>query len=229
MSKIIKRLIPSPIKKRLITYYQKKKREKVVSQLPKAFLKEKHISNCQLVLNRKHMLEQIGERSVVAELGVNRGAFSAVLLHVTKPVVFHLVDTWDSDRFNVGLFNQVKEKFKAEIESGKVQVHRKLSIEASSDFPDGYFDLIYIDTDHSYKTTSEELLAYSTKMKTDGIIAGHDYSMGNWVKHNRYGVVEAVHEFCVNFNWEFLFLTAEPIESRSFAIRKIQQNSEDDV
>jgi hypothetical protein len=104
-------------------------------------------------------------------------------------------------------------------------MHRKLSTDAAGDFQDDYFDWIYIDTDHSHKTTLEELLKYASKVKKDGIIAGHDYSMGNWVRSYRYGVIEAVHEFCVVYGWELVYLTLEPIEKQSFAIRRIQQGS----
>ena len=169
------------------------------------------------------MLQTIRERKVVAELGVNRGDFSDEVLNITSPNVFHLIDVWGSDRYHEGLFNEVKEKYRERIKSKNVRIHRKLSTEAASDFEDGYFDMIYIDTDHSYNTTRDELIAYLPKMKSDGIIAGHDYSMGNWIKSYKYGVIEAVHEFCVENDWEILFLTAEPLESQSFAIRRIER------
>lgn len=96
-----------------------------------------------------------------------------------------------------------------------------MSTEAAQDFEDGYFDWIYIDTDHSYETTRDELELYAPKMKPGGIIAGHDYKIGNWISMYRYGVIEAVHEFCVKHNWELIYLTVEPSESQSFANRKI--------
>lgn len=98
---------------------------------------------------------------------------------------------------------------------------KKLSTDAAYDFPDNYFDWIYIDTDHTYETTRDELRLYAPKMKKGGIIAGHDYVHGNWISTFRYGVVEAVHEFCVQFGWEIIYLTIEPTENQSFAIRKI--------
>ena len=61
----------------------------------------------------------------------------------------------------------------------------------------------------------------SPKLTPDGVIAGHDYTTGNWVKGYRYGVVEAVHEFCVEEDWELIYITAEPIENQSFAIRRM--------
>jgi hypothetical protein len=59
-------------------------------------------------------------------------------------------------------------------------------------------------------------------MKLGGIIAGHDYIMGNWNAGHRYGVVEAVRAFCLRYNWELIFLTHELDNHPSFAIREIQ-------
>jgi len=45
--------------------------------------------------------------------------------------------------------------------------------------------------------------------------------MGNWVSSIRYGVIEAVHEFVVERAWDLVYLTVEPTERQSFAIRRI--------
>ena len=82
---------------------------------------------------------------------------------------------------------------------------------------------MYVDTSHSYKTTFEELERYSKKVKKGGYIAGHDYVIGNWDGLVRYGVIEAVYEFCVKHNWEIAFLTSELNDSPSFAIRRISE------
>ena len=59
----------------------------------------------------------------------------------------------------------------------------------------------------------------------DGIIAGHDYILGNWDGLVRYGVIESVYEFCVRYNWEIIFLTTELNNSPSFAIRRITDDN----
>jgi hypothetical protein len=158
----------------------------------------------------------------VAEIGVANGDFSAKILDMNAPSSLHLIDVWNSDRYSKKLFESVKSRFVTEIKAGTVEIHKALSTEAVQLFPDNYFDWIYLDTDHSYETTREELLEYAPKVKKEGVIAGHDYSMGNWTTAYRYGVVEAVHEFCVKHDWELIYLTLEPLENQSFAIRRIQ-------
>lgn len=199
-----------------------KQRQQRESDIPKIPLEMRHVENCNLLLNREELLKLMKKNAVVAEIGVDEGKFSKRIHDITRPTKFHLIDMWGTDRFHDGKFEAVKSYFEEEIDKGAVEIHKTMSTNAAQEFEDGYFDWIYIDTDHSYETTRDELQLYAPKMKPDGIIAGHDYRMGNWISMYRYGVIEAVHEFCVNYNWELVYLTAEPTESQSFAIRKIK-------
>ncbi|CAN5502433.1 hypothetical protein BH11PSE9_BH11PSE9_14670 [soil metagenome] len=198
-----------------------REREAIVAAIPKVRLAEKHMRHCELLLNRAQLLARLPKAGVTAELGVDHAVFSEEILRVTQPQTLHLVDLWNSDRYHDGLFEGTKAKFAGAISAGQVRIHRRNSIQAAADFEDDYFDWIYVDTDHSYETTARELRSYAAKVKQGGIIAGHDYSMGNWISSYRYGVIEALHEFCVEENWEFVYLTMDPFESQSFAIRRI--------
>lgn len=209
----------------LFDYFHKevviKSAAQVEASIPHLKLEEIHVRNCKLLLDRAALLRELPKAGVVAEIGVDSGNFSEQILAATQPATLHLVDTWGSDRYHSGLMDNIQQKFADRIAAGTLEIHRKLSIEGAADFADGTFDFIYIDTNHMYETTRDELLAYEPKMKPGGIIAGHDYSMGNWVDHLRYGVVEAVHEFCIKRGWEMIFLTIDQTEKQSFAIRKI--------
>jgi len=231
MKKTTKRLIrtitPPAIIKRLRSHFRqelRKERKRKEDQVPKVSLSKEHMENCELLLDRSELLSAMSENGRVVEIGVDNGDFSSRILNIAKPKSLHLIDVWGSERYHQGLFESVKSRFVTEIESGKVEIHRKLSTEAVHLFPESYFDWIYLDTNHTYETTREELLRYAPKLKINGIIAGHDYSMGNWTKGFRYGVIEAVHEFCVEHDWELIYLTLEPIENQSFAIRRILKN-----
>ena len=195
-------------------------------QIPKVPLARKHMRNCELLLDRSEMLSKLKKGGEVAEIGVAQGEFSELILKITEPDLLHLVDVWNSKTYHAGLFKKVADKFKNLIDEGRIQILRKLSTDAAENFDDNYFDWIYIDTDHSYATTREEFVKYAPKVKHDGIIAGHDYTMGIWSSLNRYGVIEAVHEFCVKYEWELVYLTVEPTENQSFAIRRIQRVSQ---
>ena len=57
-----------------------------------------------------------------------------------------------------------------------------------NDFSDEMFDFVYIDGLHDYKSVYEDLTCVFSKVKSGGVIAGHDY----WGNH---GVIPAVNEF----------------------------------
>jgi hypothetical protein len=116
---------------------------------------------------------------------------------------------------------QVAEKFAPEIKTGNVEINVGFSTVVLKQMPDYYFDWVYLDTDHSYNTTARELNILNIKVKPGGIICGHDYTMGNWVGNVRYGVIEAVHEFCVKEEWKLVYMTLDIKESPSFAIQRI--------
>jgi len=195
--------------------------ESVDKKIPKVEFEEKHIQNLKPLLNREILLQRMPKNGVVAELGVDQGDFSQKILSMCQPKKLHLVDFWGSERYNQAKRNRVETMFRQQMEAGELEINLGLSTQVVSAFPDQYFDWIYIDTDHSYQTTHEELEAYRTKMKPGGIIAGHDYIQGNWNGSVRYGVMEAVAEVCVKYNWELLHITLENAGYPSFAIRAI--------
>ncbi|MBU3926249.1 MAG: class I SAM-dependent methyltransferase [Bacteroidetes bacterium] len=144
-----------------------------------------------------------------------------MILDINNPKKLHLIDCWSSKRYSLDKRKKVENKIANKIKENVVEIHIDMSTQAAKSFNDFYFDWIYIDTDHSYETTFLELESYRNKVKENGIIAGHDYILGNWNNFIRYGVIEAVNEFCVKYSWEVIFLTTELNISPSFAIRKI--------
>ncbi len=199
---------------------QIKHRKIEVSQIPLVPLQDLHIHKTQLIENRTKLLELIPSGGICAELGVANGDFSQQILQINQPSELNLIDVWQCERYNVALYNNVISKFESQIKDGQVKIHRQYSQDSVDNFPDEYFDWIYIDTTHAYAQTKLELEIYSKKVKPGGIIAGHDYSMGNWSSGYKYGVIEAVHEFCVTHDYEIKYLTMDIQEMQSFAIIK---------
>lgn len=185
-------------------------------------ISQNHIKNLSAVKNREALLELLPKNSVVAEIGAAEGGFSEKILKISRPQKLHLIDMWSSKRYNKKLLNLVKKKFKEQIEEQLVEIDIGLSTEVVHNYEDYYFDWIYIDTEHSYETTLAELNLYSRKVKNKGIIAGHDFVVGNWRDRIKYGVIEAVYEFCVKNNWEIIYITMEaPPGHNSYSIRRI--------
>lgn len=228
MKHLLKKIMPKSIKKDLELHYDKNFKRKhkslytsIENKNSRFSLSAKHIQNLQPLVDRFALLKQLPKNAIVTEIGVDKGDFSEAILAYTKPQKLHLVDLWGTERYHQGKRVAVEKKFVAEISEGRVQLNLGLSTEVVHTFTDAYFDWIYIDTDHSYKNTLSELKLYSAKVKPGGIIAGHDFVIGNWKGLVKYGVIDAVYEFCVTENWELIYLTMEHPEHPSFAIRKI--------
>ncbi len=197
-------------------------RRKLFDHYPRAPFEEKHLNHLTSLTSRMELLKRLPQNGIVAEIGVNKGNFSKEILSLCAPEKLVLMDIWASKRYHGGLFDDVKKKFESEISIGKVEIIRDLSFGGIANCPDQYFDWVYLDTDHTFDTTRRELELLRPKMKKGGIIAGHDYIIGNWNAGYRYGVVEAVREFCLTYNWEMIFLTHELEDHPSFAIREIE-------
>lgn len=196
-------------------------REKTLNQMPDIPLKQENINNTKFLLNREDLLENLTKEGVCAEIGVAYGDFSQMILQKNRPKKLHLIDAWHSERYNDSLESLVKQKFSREIELKQVILNKGLSTDVLSEFEDHYFDWVYIDTSHNYNITAQELAICRKKVKEGGIIAGHDFSMGNWIDNVKYGVINAVYEFCRKYDWEIIYITSELVE-RSFAIRKLK-------
>ncbi len=190
-------------------------------RMPAHALQPRHVGNARLLPDRTALLQLLPENGVVAELGVDQGKFSNDILTYSRPAKLHLVDMWGTDRYGEEKKQAVANQFAKEIEKGTVVMNIGMSTEVVDSFDDALFDWIYIDTDHTYRTTIKELLRYEKKVKRGGIIAGHDYVIGNWQDHVRYGVIEAVHQFCCERDWELIYLTSDLNMNPSFAIRRI--------
>ena len=222
---MLAKLLPSFLKNTIyvkLASVVRESRVKAEKAIPKVSLEKKHIEHLKVLVSREEMLSLFPKGGVVAEFGVDHGNFSELIFKFADPAKLHLVDVWgDAARFHDGLKTMVGEKFAKEIAAKKVEINVGYSTDVMSTFQDNYFDWVYIDTDHSYALTAKELAGIKNKMKPGGIIAGHDYTIGNWIDGVRYGVIEAVHEFCVKENWELIYLTIETHHYRSFAIRKL--------
>jgi hypothetical protein len=135
---------------------------------------------------------------VIAELGVYEGDFSRELWEC-EPLNLFMVDIWtgatssaDRDgKNNTQNFDMLQTYIYLLIEFDypNTQVVRCKSVEFLSKIEDDYLDCVYIDSDHSYETTIQELRLSIPKVKKGGWITGHDYV------YLALGVIQAVDEF----------------------------------
>jgi predicted O-methyltransferase YrrM len=198
----------------------REERLRLRSSTPRTRLDFVHTEGAKLLPDRNELLYRLPNHAVAAEIGVAEGEFTSEILKRNRPEKLFLIDPWGMDRYSAGMAT-VSEKFASEIKGGTVVIRQGTSLEALSTFDDGFFDWVYIDTDHSFELTWKELVLSNSKVNRGGRIAGHDFCTGNTVKPIVYGVVEAVNKFCAEYGWRFEYLTLDPDAHFSFCLQRL--------
>lgn len=189
---------------------------------PRVKLQEVNLMHARLLPNRTDLLKKLPKNGVVAEVGVAKGGFSREILDICHPKKLYCIDTW----LDENAYLQTLEILKSEIENGIVEIMKGDSKEQLLKLKDEELDFVYIDAMHDYKHPKQELEICSEKVKKHGYIAGHDYTMIDSFMNppERYGVINAVNEFIVYHDYEFLYLTMEHLfMNPSYCIRKIRK------
>lgn len=170
-----------------------------------------HIASTKVFASRNDFLHSLPKGSIGAEVGVQRGNFSVHILDVVAPKELHLIDI---------SFAKLGDRF---ADNPAAVRHEGRSVDMLEGFPDGYFDWIYIDADHSYKGVRADASVAARKVKPDGLLVFNDYII--WAHHEglAYGVVQAVNEMCVNEGWEMAAFCLHPNMHCDVAIRRRRQ------
>ncbi len=127
------------------------------------------------------------------EVGSWAGRSSHAILSGSKGKVW-CIDTWKGAKDPQDLTNPMaKERDMLEVFKKNVghfpnlNIVVKPSVEAAKDFADGSIDVIFIDAGHTYEEVLNDIDAWLPKVKSGGILCGHDYLPNTWM-----GVVDAV-------------------------------------
>lgn len=114
----------------------------------------------------------------MAEIGCYTG--ESTRLFLTKASQIVCVDPWEDYTENglamteMDLVEILFSAVHAEAQDRIMKV-KAPSVEAAATFPDGLFDLVYLDGNHEYLHVLADMAAWAPKVKSGGILAGHDY------------------------------------------------------
>jgi hypothetical protein len=187
--------------------------------LPKRLLRRRARS-------RKRFFEShVNPHGIGAEIGVQKGFFSHVILDSAKPARLHLIDPWyllghewpwaTGSKSTTKALTNIITWFSRELSDGSVVLHVGFDTEVLLQFEDGYFDWVYLDTSHTYEDTRRELAVLDGKIKAGGIILGDDWFSDP--QHKFHGQMVAIEEFVAQSGYEMLEVH-EP--SHQWVIRK---------
>jgi len=134
------------------------------------------------------------------EVGTRNGAYAKILCDANPGLLLTCVDPWGSNQPD-GTYqfhrDHNMEKAKRALAPYGVAFIRKTSMDALSDIKDDSLDFVYIDANHTFDYCCPDIIYWSKKVKSGGIVSGHDY-----FHHRTGGVVEAVDAYthCHNIN-----------------------------
>lgn len=127
-----------------------------------------------------------------AELGVSQGRFTMFLCAVMHNLKMTCVDLWSEQEAkpdvecsetytgwdHEGNYNKFREVCDKNF-PGRVDIRRcdTTSKQALKGIADGSLDFVFIDADHTYEGCKKDILAWAPKVRSGGLIAGHDF---NW-------------------------------------------------
>lgn len=134
----------------------------------------------------------------IVEVGCWKGRSTAYLLveafNKSQRIEVYAVDTWEGSPEHAGheaiVGGTLYQQFLANVKPVSRQLIplRIPSPKAADFFPDGILDAVFIDAAHEYDAVLADILAWRSKVRDGGILAGHDYGAG-WP-----GVDQAVNE-----------------------------------
>ena len=87
-----------------------------------------------------------------------------------------------------------------------VKICRGYTFDVVKEFPDEYFDFIYIDADHTYEGCKRDMDDWYPKLKHGGFLIGDDYRRSANKLHIKFGVIEAVKDFTMEHHLSFFML-----------------------
>ena len=178
-------------------------------------MNRKHHSAALVALLRKQLGDNVTRG---AEIGINEGRTACVVLREFPSLYLFMVDPWRvwepetvyAQTCKFGKRNQEQWCNKEREAMDRVEpykdrtiVIRMLSIDAAQFVLDGSLDYVFIDAAHDYDAVKLDIATWTPKVRTGGVIAGHDYdapkrerAMGQW------GVKRAVDEWGDQFNYD---------------------------
>ena len=147
-------------------------------------------------------IAKLGDNVVGCEIGANVGIniiyFLDNLPNIKKIIAIDPYAVYD-DRITGGeivsqeISDKVRESFLVNIESYKDRVEfiHDTSDNSHSKIPDNSLDYIFIDGDHNYDAVLKDMKNYYSKVKDNGIFAGHDIQSQ--------GVQQAIRQFAEEY------------------------------
>lgn len=125
-----------------------------------------------------------------AEIGIERAVYSRCLLEQNPDLFLYMIDPWMNyagyrDHVSREKFEEMYVESVQQVKPFSHQIIRQTSVQASTLITNGSLDFVYIDGNHDFLNVTQDLHYWTPKVKTGGVIAGHDFTRrkGNYINH----------------------------------------------
>jgi hypothetical protein len=144
------------------------------------------------------------ENAIVADVGTWKGRSAVAFAEAGATVV--AVDAFSGVEGTLGAFNEeTLTEFEQNVSGLPITALRADTVAGAARFTDGFFQIVFIDADHSYDAVRRDIHAWAPKVAFPGVLCGHDF--GAWDSVTR-GVKELFGDHV--FRWESVWFTWSP-------------------
>jgi hypothetical protein len=131
-----------------------------------------------------------------AEIGVACGRHALEMFQIVPDLKLVLVDPWTAfSRHSDESMEKEFQRCNKRLRQWNTEYMRMTSIEAAMQTKNKSLDFVYIDGMHDFDNVMMDLIYWVPKVRTGGIISGHDY-----FNNYRFGVVKAVDAYTYAHN-----------------------------
>lgn len=145
-----------------------------------------------------------------AEVGVERGIYSEVICKHNPQAHLYSIDAWTPykgyrDHVTQSKLDKLEADTRQRLADYNCTVVKGFSLEEAENYEDESLDFVYIDANHEYRQTVDDISTWEKKVRVGGILAGHDY-----IKRRRPGylmhVPQALHGYADSYDIKPIFI-----------------------
>lgn len=171
------------------------------------------LENAKLLADRKEIIALMPKNSKVCEVGTQEGIFAEYILETANPSEMHLLD--------IDL-SPLTSRNSLPLTDSRVKLHEGDSSSLLKNFPNEYFDWIYIDGDHSYEGALKDAMAAVKKIPVNGYLLFNDFTIWSPVECIDYGVPYVVCEILRNYPFVVSHFAFHPLGYHDIALKKVE-------
>ena len=166
--------------------------------------------------SREHLAELFCELGykVGAEIGVRWGGYSESLLQKNPGLKLYCIDSWapyPGGRPSQERQERIYRRAARVLSTYGATIIRKTSMDALGDIPDGSLDFVYIDAMHDFDNVMMDIIGWSHKVRSGGIVSGHDF-----IHLHGGGIIPAVEGYVRGHNITQWYITQDYTPAPSF-------------